>query len=120
MTKQLDPADPIENTYVFDLEMSARGARLNNLAESLNDAENREEFKADTERFMAKFGLSEMERQLIRDRDWLNIVKKGGGNIYNVIRIASVLGTSLYPMGAQQLGLTPEEFLETRNVKGAT
>ena len=120
MSRQLDPDDPIENTYVFDLEMSARGVRLNKLAEALNLAEHRAEFREDEERFMEKFGLGEMERQLIRDRDWLNIVKKGGANIYNVIRIASVLGTTLYPMGAQQLGLTIEEFLETRNEKGAT
>ena len=119
MTRQLDPSNPIENTYVFDLEMSARGIRLNKLAESLNQAENREAFKADIERYMGTFCLSEAERKLIRDQDWLNLVKSGG-NIYNVIRIASVFGTSLYPMGAQQLGLTPEEFLETRNVKGAT
>ena len=119
MTKQHDPADPIENTYVFDIEMSARGARLNKLAESLQQAENRDAFKADTEHYMEKFCLSDAERQLIRDEDWLNLVK-AGGNIYHMIRIAAVLGTGLYPMGAQQLGLTPEEFLKTRNVKGAT
>ena len=95
MTRQLNLDDPIENTYVFDLEMGAKGARLNKLAEALNLAEHRAEFTEDAERFMEKFGLGEMERQLIRDRDWLNIVKKGGANIYNVIRIAAVLGTSV-------------------------
>jgi protocatechuate 4,5-dioxygenase alpha chain len=106
-------------TYVFDLEMSARGIRLNKLAASLQQEESRGAFKTDTESYMKKFGLSDAERQLIRNEDWLNLVK-AGGNIYNIIRIASVLGTGLYPMGAQQLGLTHEDFLRTRNVKGAT
>lgn len=119
MVNQLDPDDPIENTYVFDIELGARGARINTLAESLNNAENREKFKADVEAYMDRFGLSETERRLILEKDWLNLVKSGG-NVYNVIRIAAQFGTGLYPMGAQQLGLTYEEFLATRNVKGAT
>jgi protocatechuate 4,5-dioxygenase alpha chain len=119
MSQQLDPDDPIENSYVFDGEMGAKGVRLNKLAESLNNADNRETFKGDTEAYMASYDLTEAERQLIRAQDWLNLVK-AGGNIYNVIRIAAQFGTGLYPMGAQQLGLSYAEFLETRNVKGAT
>ena len=119
MANQIDLTNPIENTYIFDISMSTRGARLNKLAESLKRAENREAFQADTESYMQKFLLSEAEQRLIKDEDWLNLIK-AGTNIYNAIRIASLFGTGLYPMGAQQLGLTKEEFLETRNVKGAT
>lgn len=34
--------------------------------------------------------------------------------------IAALYDVGLYPLGAQQLGLSYEEFLETRNEKGAT
>lgn len=119
MVNQLDPDDAIENTFVFDVEMSARGANINKLAEALNSAANRETFKADVEGYLDQFELTNKERQLILDQDWLNLVK-AGGNIYHVIRIAAQFGTGLYPLGAQQLGLTYEEFLATRNVEGAT
>ncbi|MDA0240749.1 MAG: protocatechuate 3,4-dioxygenase, partial [Proteobacteria bacterium] len=84
-----------------------------------NSAENRGKFKSDVETYMDRYGLSENERRLIQEQDWLNLVKSGG-NVYNVIRIAAQFGIGLYPMGAQQLGLSYEEFLATRNVKGAT
>ena len=119
MTVQCDPDNPIEDTYVFDIEMGDKGKRLNKFAESLQLAENRDAFKSDKQSYMEKFPLSDTERQLIRDEDWLNLIK-AGGNIYHMIRVAAALGIGLYSMGAQQLGLTHEEFLKTRNVRGAT
>lgn len=44
---------------------------------------------------------------------------KAGGNIYNVVRIAHLFDVGLYPLGAQQLGISYEEFLKTRNEEGA-
>lgn len=119
MVDQRDPDNPITDTYVFDLEMSEKGRRINRLAEWLNSAENREAFKADMNGAMDRFELSGDEQKLILDNDWLNLVKRGG-NIYNVVRIASLFDVGLYPVGAQQLGLSYEEFLKTRNEKGAT
>ena len=119
MVDQREGGKPIKDTYVFELEASDKGRRINNLAEALNHQENRETFKADPDTYMDKFDLTDAEKQLVRDNDWLNLVK-AGGNIYNVVRIAACFGVGLYPVGAQQMGLTYEEFLETRNVKGAT
>lgn len=119
MVDQRDPNNPITDTYVFDLEMSEMGRQINRLAEWLNSAENRDAFKADMTGVMDRFELSGTEKQLILDNDWLNLVK-AGGNIYNVVRIAGLFDVGLYPVGAQQLGLSYEEFLKTRNNKGAT
>ena len=119
MVDQRGPGDPITDTYVFDLEMSEKGRRINRLAEWLNVAENRDAFKADMNAAMDRFELADDEKRLILDNDWLNLVK-AGGNIYNVVRIAHLFDVGLYPLGAQQLGLEYEEFLKTRNEKGAT
>lgn len=119
MPDQRDLNDPIEHTYVFDVEMSQKGYLLNQLAESLTSAENRAVFKADLESYMDRFGLTDGQKVLIRNQDWLNVVR-AGCNIYHVIRLAAQFGTGLYPLGAQQLGITYKEFLESRNVKGAT
>ena len=119
MIDQRNPGHSIENTYVFELEMSEKGRRINDLAESLNLQENRDKFKEDSDAFMNQFSLTQEEKDLIKNNDWLNLVK-AGGNIYNVVRIAALYDVGLYPLGAQQLGLSYEEFLETRNEKGAT
>jgi len=118
MIDQRDPDNPIADTYVFDLEMSEKGRRVNRLAEWLNSAENRDAFKADMNCVMDRFDLTAEEKQLILDNDWLNLVKTGG-NIYNVVRIAHLFDVGLYPLGAQQLGISYEEFLKTRNEEGA-
>ena len=119
MVDQQNPDNPITDTYVFDLEMSEKGRRINRLAEWLNSAENRAEFKADMDKHMDRFELSDTEKKLILENDWLNLVKVGG-NIYNVVRIAALFDVGLYPLGAQQLGISYEEFLKTRNEEGAT
>ena len=119
MVDQLKPGKSIKNTYVFDLKMSERGLRINRLAEWLNGAEHRDAFKSDMDAVMDQFELTDEEKKLILDNDWLNLVK-AGGNIYNVVRIAAIFDVGLYPLGAQQLGMSYEEFLETRNEKGAT
>ncbi len=119
MIDQRKPGSSIENTYVFELEMSEKGRRINNLAEALNSQEERDKFKEDTGAYMDQFDLTDEEKKLIMANDWLNLVK-AGGNIYNVVRIAHLFDVGLYPLGAQQLGLSYEEFLQTRNNKGAT
>jgi len=119
MKDQLDRAHPIPGTYVFDGQASRRGYRINKLSNSLNSDSNRQAYLADEEAYWDKYGLTDEEKRLFRARDWLNIVK-AGGNIYFVMKVAFLVGSGLYPMGAQQLGLTYEEFLATRNVKEAT
>ncbi len=80
---------------------------------------NREAYKADPKGAMDRFDLTAAERKLIVDNDWLNL-GKAGCNVYGLMRIASLYGVGLYPMGAQQLGISYDDFLETRNAKGAT
>ena len=67
---------------------------------------------------MARFGLSAEEKNLIRKRDFKGMIEHGV-NIYFMLKIGSATGTSLYRMGAQMRGETYEQFLSTRNIKGA-
>ena len=109
---------PIPDTSIFDLRASRRGYRLNKLCGSLCSPANREEFKRDEEAYMARFGLSEEEKKLIRVRDFAGMID-AGMNIYFMLKIGSVTGSSLYRMGAQMRGESYEEFLSTRNFKDA-
>lgn len=108
----------IPDTTIFDLRASRRGLRLNRMCGSLCSPQNREAFKRDEEAYMARFGLSEEERDLIRRRDFAGMIH-AGMNIYWMLKIGSVTGNSLYRMGAQMRGETYEEFLSTRNFKDA-
>jgi len=108
----------IPHTTIFDLRLSRRGYRLNKLCGSLCSPANREEFKRDEETYMAKFNLDEREKSLIRSRDFQGLID-AGTNIYFLLKIGAVTGNGLYKMGAQMRGESYEQFLASRNVKGA-
>ena len=88
------------------------------MCEALSNAEEREAFKRDEEAFMARFSLSEAERELVRKRDFKGLIE-AGLNIYFMLKLGSATGNSLYRMGAQMRGESYEQFLATRNIKGA-
>jgi protocatechuate 4,5-dioxygenase alpha subunit len=108
----------IADTTVFDLRLSWRGRRLNRMCTALCAPAEREAFKRDEEAFMARFALTEEEKDLVRKRDFRGLIA-AGMNIYAMLKIGSATGNSLYRMGAQMRGETYEAFLATRNIKDA-
>jgi protocatechuate 4,5-dioxygenase, alpha chain len=109
---------PIPDTTVFDLRASRRGLRLNKMCGSLCDPRSRDAFKQDEEGYMAKFALTEEEKNLVRKRDFDGLIHSGL-NIYWMLKLGSMTGNSLYRMGAQMRGESYEQFLSTRNFKDA-
>jgi len=109
---------PIPDTTIFDLQLARRGQRLNRMCAALCSPQERDAFKRDEEAFMSRFGLTDAEKQLIRKRDFQGLIE-AGTNIYFLLKIGSVTGTGLYKMGAQMRGESFEEFLATRNIRGA-
>jgi protocatechuate 4,5-dioxygenase alpha chain len=108
----------IPDTSIFDLRASRRGYRLNKMCGSLCSPANREAFRQDEEAYMARFSLAESEKELIRRRDFAGMIH-AGMNIYFMLKVGSVTGTSLYRMGAQMRGESYEQFLSTRSFKDA-
>jgi protocatechuate 4,5-dioxygenase alpha subunit len=120
MTDKPDASDwGIPGTYVFDHTRSRLGYELNKLAYSLTDLTNREAFRKDEESYLARYKLSEAQKEAIRRRDWLVLTKEHGGNIYYIYKLGAATGAGLYHMGAQMRGETYEQFLATRGAKGA-
>ena len=85
---------------LFDEHTATRGIRLNKAAYSLKDAEQRELFHEDEERWMAQFGLTDEERELLRRRDWIGLWR-GGMSIYVMVKLSGVTGTPLPEIGKQ-------------------
>ena len=116
MGRQVTGAIP--DTSVFDLRLSLRGKRLNRMCAALCSPAERDAFKRDEEAYMARFGLTDAEKALIRQRDFKGLIE-AGTNIYYLLKIGSVTGKGLYQMGAQMRGETYEQFLATRNISDA-
>lgn len=117
-TPQLTPDLRIQGSEVFDLAASWRGYRINKMCNALSQAQAREAFKRDEEAFMAAHGLTEDEKALVRARDFSGLLASGG-NIYFLLKLGVVTGNGLYVMGARMRGESYEQFLATRNDRGA-
>src|SRR5262249_58941084 len=87
------------------------GYALNKMCFSFNSAENREEFRRDEEAYCKKFSLTSEQRKAIHDRDVLNLLEVGG-NIYYLAKWAGIFGLNVQQIGAQQRGMTEEQFKE--------
>ncbi|MFC5499459.1 protocatechuate 3,4-dioxygenase [Caenimonas terrae] len=118
-TTQLEPGAKIGDAEVFDLALSWRGYRINKMCNALSQPAERKAFQADEEAFMARFGLSDDEKKLVRARDFAGLLR-AGGNIYFLLKLGVVTGNGLYKMGAAMRGESYEQFLATRNDAGAT
>jgi len=103
-------------SYVFDLERSAKGLRLNRFLHGLTDSSRRELFKSDPEKAMA--GLTDEEKDMVRRLDW-KAMQDYGANFFCLEKLARVKGVSNPEMVAHFRGETLEQFLKTRRVPGA-
>jgi gallate dioxygenase len=102
--------------YVFDLERSARGLRINRFLNALTKAESRKLFLEKPEDAMKD--LSEAERDMVRRLDW-KALQDYGASFFCLEKLARTKGVSNPQMVAAFRGETLEEFLKTRRVPGA-
>jgi protocatechuate 4,5-dioxygenase, alpha chain len=100
---------PIPGTTIFNGEQAKKGYALNRMCYSFNDAANREAFVANEEGYCARYGLNNAQRDAIRHRNVLELID-AGGNIYYLAKFAGIFGLSVQDLGAQQTGVTVEQF----------
>jgi len=103
-------------SYVFDLERSAKGLRLNRFLHSLADLSFRELFKKEPEKAMQD--LTDEEKDMVRRLDW-KAMQDYGANFFCLEKLGRVKGVSNPEMVADFRGETLEQFLKTRRVPGA-
>ena len=99
----------IPGTTLFDGEMARKGYALNKMCFSFNSAENREAFLRDEDAYCAKYGLTAAQRTAVRNRNVLELIA-AGGNIYYLAKLAGILKLDVQDIGAQQTGMTKDEF----------
>lgn len=118
MNPQLAGIERVPGTYVFDLATSVRTLRLNRFFWRMTQPGHRERFVADEEALYESEGLSAQERDLVRRRDWLGLIRYGV-NFFVLEKFARVVKLSNPEVYASMRGETLEAFLGTRNVPGA-
>ena len=102
--------------YVFDLERSARGLRLNRFLHGRTRPEKRKLFLDDPEAAMS--ALSEAEKDMVRRLDW-KALQDYGASFFCLEKLARAKSVSNPEMVAAFRGETLEQFLKTRRVPGA-
>ena len=102
--------------YVFDLERSAKGLRLNRFLHGLTAPEQRMLFQEDAEKAMQ--ALSDEEKDMVRRLDW-RAMQDYGASFFCLEKLARAKGVSNPEMVAHFRGETLEQFLKTRRVPGA-
>jgi len=107
----------IPGTYMFDGKAAMKGYALNKMCYSFNEAKNREEFKKDEDAYCRRFGLSDEQRKAIHDRNVLALIH-AGGCIYYLAKFAGIFGLTVQDVGAQQTGMSVEEFKKKLRAQG--
>ena len=103
-------------TYPFTIERSVKGFRLNHFLHSLTDPEKRRAFRADEEAAMAEAGLTEEERGLVRNRDWIGMIRYGV-IFFMLEKLGAVTGVGNIDIYAAMKGMSVPEFQQTRNAQ---
>lgn len=102
--------------YVFDLERSARGLRLNRFLHGLAAPEKRRLFVETPDEAMED--LTAEEKDMVRRLDW-KAMQDYGASFFCLEKLARSKGVSNPEMVAAFRGETLDEFLKTRRVPGA-
>lgn len=112
---ELAGAETLEGTYPFTLERSLKAYRVNDFLHRLIIPEHRAQFLSDLDGLMAAFGLSAEEQEMIRHRQWIEMIRYGV--IFFVLeKMAAVIGVSNPEVYASMRGQTLAEFQKTRKV----
>ncbi len=99
----------IPGTTLFDGAQARKGYALNKMCYSFNAAANREAFQRDEDAYCTQYGLNEQQRDAIRARNVLQLIA-AGGNVYYLAKFAGIFGLDVQDLGAQQTGMTKDEF----------
>ncbi len=102
-------AHDIPGTTLFDGDQAQKGYALNRMCFSFNSASNRAAFLADEDGYCATFGLNAQQREAVRSRNVLKLIE-AGGNIYYLAKLAGIFHLDMQDIGAQQTGVSVDDF----------
>jgi protocatechuate 4,5-dioxygenase alpha chain len=99
----------IPGTLVFDGDAAQTGYAINAMCYSFNTEANRKAFAGDEEGYMARFNLTEAQKDAVRQRNVLAMLA-AGGNVYYLAKLAGIFGLNVQDLGALQTGMSLDAF----------
>ena len=101
--------DDIPGTFVFDADRSREGYWLNQFCISLRLEKNRQQLRDDPEAYMAKFAMTDDQKQAVRDRAWNRLLELGG-NVYYTAKLAAYDGITFQDLAAKMTGMSRDDY----------
>jgi protocatechuate 4,5-dioxygenase, alpha chain len=101
--------EDIPGTKVFTAARARQGYHLNQFAMSLMKAENREQWKADEQKYINGWPMSDDQKEAILSRDY-NRCLDLGGNIYFLAKVFSTDGLSFAEAVSTMTDMTFPEY----------
>ena len=105
------PYDDIPGTWIFDAQRARAGYPLNQFLYTLMKDENRKAFLADERAYLARFKLTEAQREAVLGRDWNRLLELGGV-VYALAKLAFTDGKSYQFMASKMTGMTEKEYVD--------
>ncbi|CAB3783653.1 2,3-dihydroxyphenylpropionate/2, 3-dihydroxicinnamic acid 1,2-dioxygenase [Paraburkholderia caffeinitolerans] len=118
MAVELAGAEKLPGTYPFTIGAAMKSFRINDYLHRMIEPHHREQFLRDPEASFDAAGLSDEERDLIRRRDWLGLLRYGV-IFFLLEKLGAVTGVSNLHIYAAMRGESLEDFQRTRNAPGA-
>jgi gallate dioxygenase len=113
--RELAGTETLQGTYPFTHERSHANLRLNAFLHDLVLPAHRARFVDDFETLADERGLSEEEKTLVRERRWIEMIRRGV-SFFVLEKMAAVLGVPNPAVYAAFRGETLEQFLATRKL----
>jgi gallate dioxygenase len=110
--RQLAGIEKLAGSYPFTIERSVKAYRLNRFLHG------RKAFREDEEAAYDRAGLTQEERDLLRQRDWRGLIRHGV-IFFMLEKLGAVLGVPNLHIYAAMRGQSLQEFQLTRNAPGA-
>ncbi len=101
--------EDIPGTFVFDADRARIGYHLNQFCISLGKAAGRDAFAADPEGYLARYPMSDDQKQAVRDRDW-NRMLELCGNIYYTSKLAAFDGINFQDLAGLMTGMGRDAY----------
>ncbi|MES2261787.1 MAG: protocatechuate 3,4-dioxygenase [Pseudomonadota bacterium] len=115
MNPQLEGIGELEGTYVFDVAKSVKAVRLNRFFWRHREPAFRALVERDLHAAFDELQLSEEERRLTEECDWIGLIRYGV-SFFVLEKFARVRKTSNLAVYAAMRGETLDDFLATRKV----
>jgi gallate dioxygenase len=118
VSHQLAGVEKLPGTYPFDFARSRKAYRLNDFLHHMVEPAHRKHFLENPEAAFEGAGLTEEERDLVRQRDWRGMIHYGV-IFFMLEKLGAVVGVSNLHIYAAMRGQSLEDFQKTRNAPGA-